>query len=106
MIVNVTATADKDITCPICGDGKLQLKTSKNGAFWGCSRYKEGCRAIFSDVNGEPFIKECPKCKKGHILKKKGPKGPFYACNQYPACDAIFRVGKNGLPSINQGNKQ
>ena len=106
LIVNVTATADKDITCPICGDGKLQLKTSKNGAFWGCSRYKEGCRAIFSDVNGEPFIKECPKCKKGHILKKKGHKGPFYACNQYPACDAIFRVGKNGLPSINQGNKQ
>lgn len=97
----VSAPANVDvakISCPVCNEGELQLKNSRNGSFWGCSRFKEGCRATFSDLNGKPLIKMCPKCKKGHILKKKGRRGPFYGCNRYPDCDAIFRVGKNGLP--------
>ena len=30
-------------TCPLCGEGKLHLKTSRSGGFVGCSRYPE-CR--------------------------------------------------------------
>lgn len=93
----------KKIPCPVCKEGELQLKNSRFGAFWGCSRYKEGCKATFSDVKGNPLIETCPKCKKGHILKKKGRRGPFYGCNQYPDCDAIFKVGKNGLPILDGG---
>lgn len=40
--------------CPECGEGRLRRIEGKNGWFWGCSRYREGCKATFPDRKGKP----------------------------------------------------
>lgn len=37
-------------TCPTCGKGKLIKRESKNGPFYGCTEYKNGCRAAFKSL--------------------------------------------------------
>ncbi|MGS1012304.1 UvrD-helicase domain-containing protein [Rhodanobacter sp. UC4450_H17] len=32
-------------TCPVCGKGVIQEKNGRNGPFYGCSRFQEGCKA-------------------------------------------------------------
>ncbi|QNN47579.1 UvrD-helicase domain-containing protein [Thermomonas brevis] len=32
-------------TCPVCEQGVIQEKKSKNGPFYGCSRFRDGCKA-------------------------------------------------------------
>jgi DNA topoisomerase-3 len=42
--------------CPTCKSGTLrQIKGSK-GAFWGCSRYQQGCKTSFEDKKGGPDL--------------------------------------------------
>ncbi|MFI3256354.1 MAG: DNA topoisomerase [Psittacicella sp.] len=43
--------------CPKCENGVLKPKIGKYGKFFGCSNYKNGCKAIFKELNGEPVIK-------------------------------------------------
>lgn len=43
-------------TCPKCKTGMLQKITGKNGDFWGCSRFREGCKTTFQDRKGKPDI--------------------------------------------------
>lgn len=31
--------------CPVCREGQIETKTGSNGQFFGCSRYRQGCRA-------------------------------------------------------------
>lgn len=42
--------------CPKCGKPLIRRENSKNKGvfFWGCSGYKDGCKAIFSDVENKP----------------------------------------------------
>lgn len=42
--------------CPKCGTGSLRKIKGAKGVFWGCDRYKEGCRATFDDKRGKPDL--------------------------------------------------
>jgi DNA topoisomerase-3 len=42
--------------CPQCGTGQLRRIKGKQGFFWGCSRYQEGCQATFPDRAGKPVL--------------------------------------------------
>lgn len=90
--------------CPLCKEGKLFKRKSKdkNGkerVFWGCSRWKEGCKAIFDDHKDAPAIYKCPKCGPGYLRKRSGTYGTFYSCNNYPDCTASYPDAK-GKPDL------
>ena len=42
--------------CPHCGTGQLRRIKGKQGFFWGCSRFKEGCEVTFPDRAGKPVL--------------------------------------------------
>lgn len=44
--------------CPRCGEGRLRRirRKDQSGFFWGCSRWREGCKATFDDHDGKPAI--------------------------------------------------
>ncbi|ALL32685.1 DNA topoisomerase 3 [Campylobacter jejuni] len=46
------------IQCPQCNKGFLQRIKSKNGNswWWGCSEFKQGCKAMYYDNNRKPKI--------------------------------------------------
>jgi len=77
------------VSCPKCKDGFLKRIKNKEGKFfWGCSRYEDGCKAIFPDVAGKPntsFDKyKCPKCKEGYLIRKKSDKGKYWwGCSNF-----------------------
>ncbi len=48
-----TATAP---ICPLCKEGGLRRIKGKKGLFWGCTRFKEGCKATFEDRDGKPAL--------------------------------------------------
>jgi len=51
-----------DVECPVCKKGKLRRVPGKDkGYFWGCERYKEGCKASFPDQAGKPNLNPPPK---------------------------------------------
>jgi DNA topoisomerase-1 len=81
--------------CPACGTGTLLLRKNGRGPWWGCSRYHDGCAAIFADAGGkpnstpiaprvdpfhDPNAEKCPKCKKGVLAPRNGSSGPFWRC--------------------------
>ena len=55
-----TKQASNDTThkCPQCNKGFLQRIKSKNGNswWWGCSEFKQGCKAMYYDNNRKPKI--------------------------------------------------
>jgi DNA topoisomerase-3 len=51
----ITPSAPAD-SCPQCGTGQLRRIKGKQGFFWGCSRFKEGCQATFPDRGGKPVL--------------------------------------------------
>ncbi|EHM1375461.1 DNA topoisomerase 3 [Campylobacter jejuni] len=55
-----TKQASNDTThkCPQCNKGFLQRIKSKNGNswWWGCSEFKQGCKAMYYDDSGKPKI--------------------------------------------------
>lgn len=87
--------------CPQCGQGVLQQRNGRNGAFWGCSRYPE-CRASYDDQNGAPKKPDylCPRCKQGELRLKNGKNGIFWGCTKFPSCRATYndQAGKPALP--------
>lgn len=40
--------------CTKCKVGELRSIPGPKGQFWGCNRYKEGCRASHPDKAGKP----------------------------------------------------
>ncbi|HED4919460.1 TPA: DNA topoisomerase 3 [Campylobacter jejuni] len=52
------ASNDTTYKCPQCNKGFLQRIKSKNGNswWWGCSEFKQGCKAMYYDDNGKPKI--------------------------------------------------
>lgn len=52
------ASNDTTHKCPQCNKGFLQRIKSKNGNswWWGCSEFKQGCKAMYYDDNGKPKI--------------------------------------------------
>lgn len=62
------------VMCPVCKVGELRRRKGANGAFWGCTRYSEGCKASYDDARGKPrFNKSSPRKKAGGASSgKKG----------------------------------
>lgn len=42
------------LPCPVCKEGHLRRLSNDRGHFWGCSRYKEGCKTSYPDKAGKP----------------------------------------------------
>lgn len=42
--------------CPVCGEGRLNLRNKESGLFWECSQYPL-CKASFPDEGGKPHFK-------------------------------------------------
>lgn len=44
--------------CPTCKAGRLKRteRRDKSGYFWGCTAWREGCKAMFNDLDGAPDI--------------------------------------------------
>jgi DNA topoisomerase-3 len=121
--------AEHEHKCPKCGDGVLRRTARKDGTghFWGCSKYKSGCKAIFKDKDGQPVLEpepsagprspapakpagapealpehKCPSCQAGRLrrIARKDGSGHFWGCDQYKAgCKAIFK-DKDGQPLL------
>ncbi|MCR6580348.1 DNA topoisomerase 3 [Campylobacter insulaenigrae] len=100
------------ISCPQCNKGYLIKHKGKYGNFWGCSEYKEGCKATYTDNKGKPDLEtkksnndttyKCPQCNKGYLqrIKSKNSKNYFWGCSEYKeGCKAIF-YDDNQKPKI------
>lgn len=87
--------------CPACHVGKLYYKDDKNGRFWYCGEWKNGCNATFSDDNGKPAIYDCPICHNGYLIRYKSKKVEneyYWGCSTHQ-CKVFFPDVK-GKPFI------
>ncbi|EAK7956594.1 DNA topoisomerase III [Campylobacter jejuni] len=98
------------IQCPQCNKGFLTKRKGKYGNFWGCSEFKQGCKAIYPDNKGTPNFEtkqasndtthKCPQCNKGFLTKRKGKYGNFWGCSEFKqGCKAMY-YDDNGKPKI------
>ncbi|MBS7670406.1 type I DNA topoisomerase [Croceicoccus gelatinilyticus] len=69
--------------CPLCGDGKLSLRGSRNGPFIGCSNYPEckytrgfGQPGADGDEGGDGVVGKHPETGED-IVRKTGRFGPY-----------------------------
>lgn len=44
------------VPCPVCKSGYLRRIGYKDKFFWGCSRYREGCKGSAEDQDGKPAL--------------------------------------------------
>lgn len=113
---NFETKPDNAQICPICNKGYLIRHESQNkkGVFWwGCSQWREGCKAFYYDNDGKPQLETkpkqeipsdapiCPKCKSGKLLPRTSAKGfNYFACNGKLKngnwCNAKFKTNDNG----------
>lgn len=88
--------------CPRCKQGVLQLRSGKNGDFWGCTNYPR-CRETADDDGGKPKappkLALCPRCKEGGLRMINGKNGAFWGCTNYPQCAATYE-DLGGRPNI------
>ena len=95
----------EQISCPSCKEGQLRRINGKKDAFWGCSRYKEGCSATFQDNKGQPVLEaksrtqrnktvisdlhQCTDCGAGLIRREstKKPGAFWWGCSGFPKCE-------------------
>ena len=83
--------------CEKCGEGKMLVKWTASGKFWGCSRYPKCNNIKAISTNREKPVDTailCPSCKEGHMLLRKGRLGPFLACSNYPKCNTLLNLNK------------
>lgn len=67
-IKNIAAAGDgPEITCPVCGTGKIVKKFSRRGAFWACNNYPKCKNAYW----GQPTGEQCPDCG-ALLIRDKG----------------------------------
>ena len=96
--------------CPACGKAlhrvkKKDPKDKKDGYFWGCTGYFDGCRYSCDDRDGKPVPKEaktakvqavselhqCRTCGKGMSRRVGKKKGVFWwGCSGYPDCKQTY----------------
>ncbi len=75
-----------EVSCPVCGDGKIVKKFSKRGAFWACNNYPKCKNAYW----GEPTGKDCPDC--GGLIIKDTKTGKIKCSNK--DCDYVEKEKK------------
>lgn len=79
--------------CPNCDRPLRLFANGKNGPFWGCTGYKEGCKASFKDQGGAPALVrqeyKCPECTKP-LRRIPSQTAPFWSCTGRPACNVTL----------------
>lgn len=76
-IKNITeAGSGPEVSCPVCGEGKIVKKFSKRGAFWACNNYPKCKNAYW----GEPTGQDCPEC--GGLMIKETKSGQIKCSNK------------------------
>ncbi|MBX1928176.1 DNA topoisomerase 3, partial [Campylobacter coli] len=91
------------IQCPQCNKGFLTKRKGKYGNFWGCSEFKQGCKAIYPDNKGTPNFEtkqasndtthKCPQCNKGFLqrIKSKNGNSWWWGCSEFKqGCKAMY----------------
>jgi DNA topoisomerase III len=107
--------AESGPQCPGCGKGRLRAITGTRGVFWGCSGYRDGCKATFPDFEGKPQMDKpaakpgasgtnavsakaftndnlngqpCPTCRSGTLGLRnlKDSDKQFWGCSGFPEC--------------------
>lgn len=98
----------KKIPCPKCGKSLRRIRKLDKSFFWGCTGYKEGCDAAFSDKAGRPVLLPkksevsskyfCQECR-SHLVRRAGKiKGSyFWGCSRFPTCKKFYQ-DNNGKP--------
>jgi len=85
------------LICEKCGEGRMIVKWTGSGKFFGCSCYPK-CKNIkaISTNKAKPVDTAilCPSCKEGHMLLRNGRLGPFLACSSYPKCNTLLNLNK------------
>lgn len=94
-LMKVQAVYEKPIKCLICGEG--YLRKNKFGK-WSCSNWRNGCKALFEDVDDKPYTEKCPACGKGFMRKSKNN---HWYCTEFKDCKSFFKeeAGKSVLSS-------
>ncbi|EKS1209483.1 DNA topoisomerase 3 [Campylobacter jejuni] len=100
------------IQCPQCNKGFLTKRKGKYGNFWGCSEFKQCCKAIYPDNKGTPNFEtkqasndtthKCPQCNKGFLqrIKSKNGNSWWWGCSEFKqGCKAMY-YDDNGKPKI------
>ena len=110
MDVQGSASKSDGPPCPACGKGVLRRIKGKNGFFWGCSNYSNGCKHLVPDIKGKPGAKsdsnssssasDGPKCScgKGTMRRINGAKGFFWGCSEYRNGCKVSMNDDNGKP--------
>jgi len=75
-IKNIGETAGREVSCPVCGEGKIVKKFSRRGAFWACNNYPKCKNAYW----GEPTGEDCPEC--GGLMIKDAKSGQEKCANR------------------------
>ena len=56
----VTAPPEGSVPCPVCKKGYLRRIKWKDGFFWGCTRFRDGCKGSAEDRDGKPQFAVAP----------------------------------------------
>ena len=101
-----------DISCPVCKQGDMMVRTSSSGMFLGCSKYslppKERCTKTINLVHGDEIadldadeenaakvlrnMKQCPSCEEGVAMNAYliDRKRKIYLCGNNPDCSSYL----------------
>lgn len=126
LTINLAALSEKDVEvtnpCPECGK-QVNRINGRNGWFWACSGYRDGCKFTAYDRNGRMVTPEqaaaekekragetteteykCT-CGQGHLVRRparkkvKGKQLYWYGCSRFPDCKNRF-FEENGKPKM------
>lgn len=76
--------AKGNMKCPVCGSGRLVLRTNGGKSFYGCSNFPF-CNYTISDLKAVEINNRCPQCG-DFLVVRKGKNGNFIGCHGYPFC--------------------
>jgi len=100
--------------CPLCSKPLRRVK-GKNGHFWSCTGYAEGCKFTAEDKAGKPVLTKkepatvsamhkCMACGSGLIRRPAAKKKNafWWSCSGYPECKQTY-FDANGKPDYSKG---
>jgi ssDNA-binding Zn-finger/Zn-ribbon topoisomerase 1 len=89
------------LICPLC-KSRLRLIRGKNGIFFGCKDYSQGCQYTADPKTAFGVVEEdaptCPECGET-MLRRRGSKGEFWGCSAYPDCTFTKDIPREGEDS-------
>ncbi|MBK9577772.1 MAG: DNA topoisomerase 3 [Fibrobacteres bacterium] len=72
------------VPCPVCKKGYLRRIGYKDKFFWGCSRYREGCKGAAEDQDGKPVLAQATPAALGEPAANSSVPSPGEAAKRAP----------------------